>query len=363
MCPKSKPPVACKVDPCKRLKCREDETCIARTCGSCSASCQRNPPVKAPPEPPTTTTCPNGAQPVNCLVDPCISTLCLANTVCQVDYCSGACTAVCKPLPADSGLSISSAEGPPRAIVSAPMQRCSDGSQPVECLVDPCKTANCTSKQICEADNCGGCNARCSNKPGVPDDSRIETAQATPGSCSDGTSPAQCLLDPCVTANCTDEQECQANYCGGCNAVCVARIPEAPGNVTAEPSPTGSCSDGSEPVQCLVSPCHGQAANCTAEQECQADYCGGCNARCIARVPEAGSVEPAVNITSAPLGKNDSSAGDTAKPAPPADTHKPQECAGRLVKCLVDPCASARCMGGLVCEPSACGCTAVCKKP
>ena len=39
---------------------------------------------------------------------------------------------------------------------------CFDGSPPVNCLVNPCKTASCpaVADATCVADYCGGCNAR-----------------------------------------------------------------------------------------------------------------------------------------------------------------------------------------------------------
>ena len=42
---------------------------------------------------------------------------------------------------------------------------------------------------------------------------------------------------------------------------------------------TGSCPDGSYPVNCLINPC--QYATCPAVEgaTCVADYCRGCNAR------------------------------------------------------------------------------------
>jgi hypothetical protein len=37
---------------------------------------------------------------------------------------------------------------------------CSDGSQPVNCLIDPCEVSSCDVKgAVCEANYCGGCNA------------------------------------------------------------------------------------------------------------------------------------------------------------------------------------------------------------
>ena len=39
---------------------------------------------------------------------------------------------------------------------------CSDGSVPVNCLVNPCDTASCPAINgaVCVADYCGGCHAR-----------------------------------------------------------------------------------------------------------------------------------------------------------------------------------------------------------
>jgi hypothetical protein len=37
--------------------------------------------------------------------------------------------------------------------------------------------------------------------------------------CADGTQPVECLVDPCSEVVCIDEpNECFSNYCGGCNA-------------------------------------------------------------------------------------------------------------------------------------------------
>jgi hypothetical protein len=42
-----------------------------------------------------------------------------------------------------------------------------------------------------------GCNAQC-----VPQ-------------CPDGSSPVNCLIDPCATARCGNGQQCVSDYCGG----------------------------------------------------------------------------------------------------------------------------------------------------
>lgn len=36
--------------------------------------------------------------------------------------------------------------------------------------------------------------------------------------CADGSDPVQCLQDPCRAESCADATLCEANYCSGCNA-------------------------------------------------------------------------------------------------------------------------------------------------
>ena len=43
----------------------------------------------------------------------------------------------------------------------------------------------------------------------------------------------------------------------------------------------GLCPDGSSPVDCLVNPCDTASCPAVADATCVADYCGGCNARWI----------------------------------------------------------------------------------
>ena len=50
-------------------------------------------------------------------------------------------------------------------------------------------------------------------------------------------------------------------------------------NICDQSDTIGGCPDGSKPVNCLKDPC--RFATCTyfPEATCEADYCGGCNAR------------------------------------------------------------------------------------
>jgi hypothetical protein len=36
--------------------------------------------------------------------------------------------------------------------------------------------------------------------------------------CADGTDPVECLVDPCSVADCPNASRCESNYCGGCTA-------------------------------------------------------------------------------------------------------------------------------------------------
>lgn len=47
-------------------------------------------------------------------------------------------------------------------IISITLDGCPDGSKPVNCKADPCQFATCPyfPEATCEADYCGGCNAR-----------------------------------------------------------------------------------------------------------------------------------------------------------------------------------------------------------
>lgn len=42
--------------------------------------------------------------------------------------------------------------------------------------------------------------------------------------CVDGTDPVNCLTDPCEVARCPADSQCVSSYCGGCNAECLTVI-------------------------------------------------------------------------------------------------------------------------------------------
>ena len=55
--------------------------------------------------------------------------------------------------------------------------------------------------------------------------------------CADGSQPVQCFVDPCQVAPACDEGECVANYCGGCNA----EFYDDAGYAVCEAEPAGEC--------------------------------------------------------------------------------------------------------------------------
>jgi hypothetical protein len=158
---------------------------------------------------------------------------------------------------------------------------CPDGSHHVACLVDPCSTAKCGSGQVCESNYCGGCNAVCkvapapavANSTAINNTETSNTADGSKDTCSDGSKPVQCLMDPCIAATCLAGTVCEADYCGGCNAVCKKPVLQ-----DVVPSGGDVCQDGSQPVKCLVNPC--DTARCVSGTVCEPDCCGGCKAVC-----------------------------------------------------------------------------------
>lgn len=254
-------PVQCLVNPCAAVMCRAGETCQANYCGGCTAVCQKPLPSATNSTTNTSTAtngttggaCSDGSTPVNCLVDSCISACCLAGEVCEVDYCGG-CNAVCKK-PA------------PSTWVPAPTS-CADGSELVQCFVDPCEAKQCAEGEQCVRDYCGGCNAVCT-KPPASDKTKS-------GACSDGSTPVNCLVDPCISATCLAGVVCEVDYCGGCNAVCKKPDGSLPPKDGADVS--GACADGSQPDISCLDPC--STARCGYGVRCVSNYCGGCTAEC-----------------------------------------------------------------------------------
>ena len=55
--------------------------------------------------------------------------------------------------------------------------------------------------------------------------------------CADGTQPVQCFVDPCQVAPACDDGQCVANYCGGCNA----EFYDDNGHAVCEDEPASEC--------------------------------------------------------------------------------------------------------------------------
>ena len=172
--------------------------------------------------------------------------------------------------------------------------------------MDPCEYPSCpvVNGATCVADYCGGCNARWFNNgkevndqcQGIHEHNLSSYKQAfhifSPGFCS-GSSPANCLVNPCTFATCpgVNGATCVADYCGGCNARWFNNGKEVTDQCQGMHehnyssykqgfhifSP-GFCS-GSSPANCLVNPCTFATCPGVNGATCVADYCGGCDAR------------------------------------------------------------------------------------
>jgi hypothetical protein len=166
----------------------------------------------------STSKCPNGAKPFNCLISPCLASRCtVAGAKCTTNYCGG-CNAVwklsdgtqvCKPGDSDSNSNTG----------------CPDGKKPFNCLLDPCSTSHCSVVGAnCSSNYCGGCNAVWKLQDGTQvckngDDSVTPSDDSSSG-CPGGMKPFNCFMDPCVSSQCSVAgATCNSNYCGGCNAV------------------------------------------------------------------------------------------------------------------------------------------------
>ena len=101
-----------------------------------------------------------------------------------------------------------------------------------------------------------------------------------------------CLVNPCKTASCpaVGGATCVADYCGGCNARWILKGQEVTDQCHGEVYPipivrfvismtSTGCADGSLPVNCLIDPCQVNSCLLFPTATCEADYCGGCNAR------------------------------------------------------------------------------------
>jgi hypothetical protein len=325
-CPDGRPGVRCLVDPCKDHACGKDEECESNYCGGCNAVCKPKKgagPVLAAPASTASSKCPKGDE-VRCLADPCKTKKCGKDEECESNYCGG-CNAVCKPKKGAAHL--------PTAPAGTSTSKCPKGDE-VRCLVDPCKTKKCGKDEECESNYCGGCNAVCKPKTVA---GRLPTAPSSTSSskCPKG-DEVRCLVDPCKGKACGKDEECESNYCGGCNAVCkpkkgAAHLPTAPTGTTSSKCPKG------DEVRCLVDPCKGKI--CGKDEECESNYCGGCNAVCKPKKAPAAVSPGAVKA--------------------PADSSCPKS--KPRVQCKKDPCKDKKCGKGEACVATYCGeCKADC---
>jgi hypothetical protein len=96
----------------------------------------------------------------------------------------------------------------------------------MNCFIDPCEMKSCGENETCESNSCGGCNARCIGSVMTQNSAVIPFCPR--GECHnpDGLCEAEtfCAVDPCNGHECAFGEVCQTNMCGGCHAIC-ARDP------------------------------------------------------------------------------------------------------------------------------------------
>jgi hypothetical protein len=168
---------------------------------------------------------------------------------------------------------------------------CADGSDYMNCFTSPCEiTSDECSKESpisCMEDYCGGCNAIRFNAMG----SQVCVPSVPSPLC---TSDSDCRMEEyCSSGTCRSHGAC-SNVVDCFNPSNVFPVVLCVGYLTCEKEMCGVicsksfCADGSNPVNCLVSPCEITSKECQAESpvSCVDDYCGGCNAY---RFDEAGN--------------------------------------------------------------------------
>lgn len=117
---------------------------------------------------------------------------------------------------------------------------CTDGSQPVNCFVDPCQVSSCDVKgATCTANYCGGCNAEWTDATGAEvcqpgcdyDGVHYDIGETFPA--GDGCNTCTCTANgvpACTKIACPVGEPCGDNFCGEgtycCNASCGICAPE-----------------------------------------------------------------------------------------------------------------------------------------
>ncbi|KAK3580546.1 hypothetical protein CHS0354_009502 [Potamilus streckersoni] len=96
------------------------------------------------------------------------------------------------------------------------------------CCLNWCRGTTCLGHNgFCPLPAGGSCERKCSKDLECGKHSKCcfngcgyECTKASNTQCPDGSSPVQCLINPCVVTDCPafPNATCLANYCGGCNA-------------------------------------------------------------------------------------------------------------------------------------------------
>jgi hypothetical protein len=185
-----------------------------------------------------------------------------------------------------------------------------------------------------------------------------------------------CFANPCEVSSCEAEEECTANYCGGCHAICtpiggsattpnpvevttISPIFTTVSDLVDNPCGSGACLDPNGTcaleVSCFVDPC--EVSSCEAGDECTANYCGGCHAICT---PIDGTVTTPIPVDATTLSTQttNSPLGITCGEGECAD---PDGICADEIECDADPCLDYICEEGEICMGNTCGgCFPVC---
>ena len=249
------PPTPCFADPCRSARCPAypEATCRSVNCGGCFAAFFVN------------------GRKVDCAEPtPCSRR---GGTDLEI-YCGLGSNGTC---PGSSYCDIHPADWFATCCCNDPAATCPNCTRPVNCKVDPCTVSSCPAHPgaVCEADYCGGCNARYYLERTIVVDGRKQhVRKEVTDTCSyNHITPCSRYGGQNININCGR---------GGC---------ACPGDSYCDIHPTdrfatcccnntGSfCPGCTRPVNCFVDPCRYSKCPLFPDAKCHSDYCGGCNAR------------------------------------------------------------------------------------
>ena len=409
-CEFSRAQVRCLVNPCDTAKCEAGFECQASYCGGCNHIC-----VKAKAAGCAAVLCAGNMKCVEdkqtgegkcvdiVVTDPCATVRCNSDTTCLDGKCvpkapTTKCTPYTEAKPCTQGKDW---------CYNAATCECEFSRAPAQCKANPCDTAKCELGFECQASYCGGCNhicvkakaAGCAAVLCAGNMQCVEDKQTGEGRCVeqhpvDPLPPTHCMGD----AECSKDEFCRQQVGGNgispCleTKVCVKRagLGAMCGGRTlpcqAEVCQTGlRChTDGTDrPGKCVEdvivkppTPSGCAAVACIATMKCVEDKQTG-EGRCVDIVVADPCATVRCNSDTTCLDGKCVPKASTTKCTPYTEA-KPCtqgkdwcynaatcECefSRAQVRCLVNPCDTAKCEAGFECQASYCGgCNHICVK-